>query len=99
MVRGSGGMTDPAPIEKWMTPVDWAEFWATEAQAEDWLLEPIVAAGRQTAIYSTAKSLFGLFEHFIEQIASVRGRQSRSVVLWNPTRLQWRRPGERHTAT
>jgi hypothetical protein len=41
---------------KWMVPIDWAEFWAAEPLAEDWLLEPIVASGRQTATYSTAKT-------------------------------------------
>jgi AAA domain len=41
--------------EEWMTPIDWSVFWSTESPAEDWLLEPIVAAGRQTAIYAQAK--------------------------------------------
>ncbi len=41
--------------DEWMTPIDWATFWATESPAEDWLLEPIVATGRQTAIYAQAK--------------------------------------------
>ena len=40
----------------WMTPIDWDEFWATESRVEDWLLEPIVASGRQTATYSMAKT-------------------------------------------
>ena len=39
-----------------MTPINWDSFWSSEAPAEDWILEPIVAAGRQTAIYSTAKT-------------------------------------------
>jgi hypothetical protein len=42
--------------EEWMTPIDWATFWSTESPVEDWLLEPIVASGRQTAIYATAKA-------------------------------------------
>jgi RecA-family ATPase len=42
--------------EPWMMPIDWATFWATESPVEDWLLEPVVAAGRQTAIYATAKA-------------------------------------------
>jgi hypothetical protein len=46
----------PGAAEEWMMPIDWATFWATESPVEDWLLEPIVAAGRQTAIYATAKA-------------------------------------------
>jgi hypothetical protein len=46
---------EPLPADKWVKPIDWAIFWASESPAEDWLLEPIVAAGRQTAIYSKAK--------------------------------------------
>jgi len=39
-----------------MVPIDWAAFWCEELPPEDYVLEPLVAAGRQTAIYSVAKS-------------------------------------------
>jgi hypothetical protein len=42
--------------EKWMTPINWATFWATESPVEDWLIEPLVASGRQTAIFAAAKA-------------------------------------------
>lgn len=34
--------------------VDWAEAWAA-SEAEDWILEPLIAAGRGTALYSAPK--------------------------------------------
>ena len=37
-------------------PVDWPTFWLAEAPDTDWLIEPIVAHGRQTATASKAKS-------------------------------------------
>lgn len=46
----------PVGVKEWMTPIDWATFWATESPDEDWLVEPLVAAGRQTAIFATAKA-------------------------------------------
>ena len=36
-------------------PIAWDEFWSDESPAEDWLIEPVLAAGRCTAIYSPAK--------------------------------------------
>jgi hypothetical protein len=43
--------------ETWgVNPIDWGAFWSQESPAEEWLIEPVVAAGRQTAIYSTAKT-------------------------------------------
>ena len=39
-----------------LSPLNWPEFWAGELEREDWLIEPIVAAQRQTAIYSKAKT-------------------------------------------
>jgi len=51
------------PLELGVKPVDWSEFWADERPVEDFLIEPIIAAGRQTAVYSQAKqgkSLFAL---------------------------------------
>jgi hypothetical protein len=37
-------------------PIDWPKFWANETPAADFLIEPVVAAGRGTAIYSSAKA-------------------------------------------
>ncbi len=49
-------MTPQTPSEVWgVKPIEWDAFWSHESQAEGWLMEPVVAAGRQTAIYSTAK--------------------------------------------
>jgi hypothetical protein len=50
------GPAEPVATAEWMTPINWVEFWAAGSPGEDWLLEPIVAAGRQTATYSIAKS-------------------------------------------
>jgi RecA-family ATPase len=36
--------------------LDWRRFWASETTAEDYVIEPLIAAGRQTAIYSVAKA-------------------------------------------
>lgn len=36
--------------------VDWAEFWSTEDQEREWLIEPLFAAGRAHAIYAGAKT-------------------------------------------
>jgi hypothetical protein len=44
-------------------PISWNEFWSDESPTEDWLIEPVIAAGRCTTIYSQAKqgkSLFAL---------------------------------------
>ncbi|MGA8724824.1 MAG: AAA family ATPase [Acidimicrobiales bacterium] len=49
------GLDDPG-LTEWIAPIDWTDFWATDASVEDWLLEPVVAVGRQTAVYSTAKT-------------------------------------------
>jgi hypothetical protein len=56
VLNGNASAEDTANGNKWMVPIDWAEFWATESPAEDWLLEPIVACGRATATYSAAKT-------------------------------------------
>lgn len=47
---GEGELAD------WVAPVDWATFWALEAPEQEWLVEPIVPARRQVAIYSVAKT-------------------------------------------
>ena len=50
-------MTLKSPSETWgVNPIDWDAFWSQESPTEEWLIEPVVAAGRQTAIYSTAKT-------------------------------------------
>ena len=50
------GTTTQTKTAEWMTPIDWPTFWSTESPDEDWLIEPIVATGRQTATYSPAKT-------------------------------------------
>ena len=37
------------------TAIDWPTFWAREAPEEDWLVEPLLARGRQTALFAAAK--------------------------------------------
>ena len=39
-----------------MSLINWDEFWSAKTIPQEWLIEPIVAAGRQTAIYSAAKT-------------------------------------------
>jgi AAA domain len=53
---------DPPPPDLEFTADDlgiqsivWPDFWSSEQPAEDWLIPPIVASGRQTAIYSQPK--------------------------------------------
>jgi KaiC/GvpD/RAD55 family RecA-like ATPase len=65
---------------RWAEPIDWAAFWSTEAPAEDWILEPVVAAGRQTAIYSTAKTGKSLLALDI----AAAGATGRSVLGYPP---------------
>lgn len=36
--------------------IDWAEFWATDHQSEDWLAWPLIPVGRQVALYAPAKT-------------------------------------------
>lgn len=46
-----------------LTPIDWAEFWSQERNPREWLVEPILPAGRQAAIWAshkTGKSLLAL---------------------------------------
>jgi len=55
------GMGGSAPgrapdLADWAAPVDWATFWALEAPEQEWLVEPIVPARRQVAVYSIAKT-------------------------------------------
>lgn len=56
---------EPAEDElaDWVTPINWAEFWATETPTQEWVIEGVVPAGRQVAVYSPpkqGKSLFAL---------------------------------------
>ena len=44
--------------------VNWAEFWASDSDEEQWMAEPVIALGRAHAIYApggTGKSLFSLW--------------------------------------
>ena len=44
--------------------VNWGDFWSVDHNASDWLLEPVVAAGRSHAIFApggTGKSLLSLW--------------------------------------
>lgn len=37
-------------------PIDWPGFWAKEHTTEEWLIEPVVPAGRQVAVWATHKT-------------------------------------------
>lgn len=64
-----------------LQPIDWPAFWATEHAAEDWLVEPIIPAGRQVAIWATHKTGKSLIT--LEMVAaSATGRPC----LGNPAR-------------
>jgi hypothetical protein len=39
-----------------LAPIDWPAFWAEESPDEEWVVEQIVPAGRQVAIFSPAKA-------------------------------------------
>lgn len=43
-------------LADWTPPIDWAAFWAQDSPEQDWLIEPIVPAGRQVAVFSRAKT-------------------------------------------
>lgn len=36
-------------------PIDWRSFWQRDAPSEDWLIEPLIARGRATAMFAAAK--------------------------------------------
>ncbi|MHB1928976.1 MAG: AAA family ATPase [Acidimicrobiales bacterium] len=40
----------------WAQPLDWAAFWTADNPEQEWLVEPLIPARRQVAIYSTAKT-------------------------------------------
>lgn len=51
------GVTSVVPQPRGIQPIDWHKFWANETSAEaDFIIEPVLAAGRGTAIYSSAKT-------------------------------------------
>ena len=59
-LRG-GGVVRPdqepeIPTGWTVDPIDWGEFWATEATDPEYVIEPLFARGRQTAIFSMAKT-------------------------------------------
>jgi hypothetical protein len=54
--------TNTNPIQPATTPdellqqlVDWREFWNQDHTAEDWIAYPLIANGRQTALFAVAK--------------------------------------------
>ena len=38
-----------------LAPLNWGEFWSAEPPSEDWDMEPILPAGRQTSVFASAK--------------------------------------------
>lgn len=56
----SGWATEPPPDEPESVlsigePIDWHALWADDEADEDWLIEPLIAAGRLVSIYSVPK--------------------------------------------
>lgn len=47
---------EPDPEERRFVPIDWEELLTGEIPEPDWLLEPLIEAGRQVALYSDAKA-------------------------------------------
>ncbi len=45
-----------AEAEPMFAPVDWRKLWDLDDTCHDWLVEPILPAGRQVAIYAMAKA-------------------------------------------
>lgn len=43
-------------LSDYVQPIDWDELWSTDIPDNEWLIEPIVPAGRQVAMYSKAKA-------------------------------------------
>jgi hypothetical protein len=46
----------PTPDEMLSMLVDWKTFWSLEHATEEWLAKPLIAKGRQTALYASAKT-------------------------------------------
>lgn len=67
LTSGVGGDGDarpqPQPDVDGLVPVNWADLFGREHKGESWLLRPVVAEGRQAAVWAvhkTGKSLFSL---------------------------------------
>ncbi len=43
-------------LADWVQPIDWDTFWAADTVDQEWLIEPIIPAGRQIATFSRAKT-------------------------------------------
>ena len=46
----------PTPDEMLSMLVDWKNFWSLEHATEEWLAKPLIAKGRQTALFAGAKT-------------------------------------------
>ena len=46
----------PWEMDPWDQEINWGDFWTGKPFETDWLIEPVVANNRQTAIYSPAKT-------------------------------------------
>jgi hypothetical protein len=46
----------PTPDEMLSMLVDWKAFWSLEHATEEWLAKPLIAKGRQTALFAGAKT-------------------------------------------
>jgi hypothetical protein len=46
----------PTPDEMLSMLVDWKTFWSLEHTTEEWLAKPLIAKGRQTALFASAKT-------------------------------------------
>jgi hypothetical protein len=70
-------------IAREITPIDWGRFWSTDVPPEEWVVEPIVPARRQVAIYSPAK----LGKSLLALEIAVSAATGRSV-LGNPAQAR-----------
>lgn len=48
--------SEGAIIERTFPPLDWRELFATDDEGERWIIEPVLAEGRSTALYSKPKA-------------------------------------------
>jgi len=53
--NGADPTDDLSGLEHWVEPVDWPTFLADDATGMEWLVEPIIPAGAQVAIWARAK--------------------------------------------
>lgn len=56
-----GPTADPAPFTDDPSRIVWADLWAMDPDADDWLISPFVARGRGHALYAPAKAGKSLF--------------------------------------